>query len=86
MGIRQKIKKTKIHIIIIIIHIKKNKRYWMTYVDLTLEPGYKKTKNNNWSWGIRGDEKISEIRLIYIWGKRLKVERITYVAAVMLDP
>lgn len=41
--------------------IKKNKRYWMTYVDLALEPGYKKTKNNNWSWGIRGDEKISEI-------------------------
>lgn len=42
-------------------HIKKNKRYWMTYVDLTLEPGYKKTKNNNWSWGMRGDEKINEI-------------------------
>lgn len=45
-------------------HIKKNKRYWMTYVDLTLEPGYKKTKNNNWSWGIRGDEKISEIIIL----------------------
>ena len=42
-------------------HIKKNKRYWMTYVDLSLEPGYKKTNNNNWSWGIRGDEKIKEI-------------------------
>ena len=27
-------------------HIKKNKRYWMTYVDLSLEPGYKKTNNN----------------------------------------
>lgn len=42
-------------------HIKKNKRYWMTYVDLSLEPGYKKDKNNNWTWGIRGDEKIKEI-------------------------
>jgi predicted DNA-binding WGR domain protein len=42
-------------------HIKKNKRYWMTYVDLTLEPGYKKTKDNNWSWGMRGDEKMNEI-------------------------
>ncbi|WP_298121986.1 DUF6493 family protein [Flavobacterium sp.] len=41
-------------------HIKKNKRYWMTFVDLTLEPGYKKT-NNNWNWGIRGDGKIKEI-------------------------
>ncbi|MBC8884293.1 WGR domain-containing protein [Flavobacterium piscinae] len=42
-------------------HIKKNKHYWMTYVDLTLEPGYKKTKDNNWSWGMRGDEKMNEI-------------------------
>ena len=42
-------------------HIKKNKRYWTTYVDLTLEPGYKKTKNSNWSWGMRGDENIREI-------------------------
>lgn len=42
-------------------HIKKNKRYWMTYVDLALEPGYKKTNNNNWDWGIRGDNKITEI-------------------------
>ncbi|MEM0544131.1 DUF6493 family protein, partial [Flavobacterium sp. j3] len=42
-------------------HIKKNKRSWMTYVDLSLEPGYKKPKDNSWSWGIRGDEKIKEI-------------------------
>jgi len=42
-------------------HIKKHKRYWMTFVDLTLEPGYKKTKENQWSWGMRGDEKIKEI-------------------------
>lgn len=41
-------------------HIKKSKRYWMTFIDLTLEPGYKKQKNN-WNWGIRADEKISEI-------------------------
>ncbi|WP_115810082.1 DUF6493 family protein [Flavobacterium aquicola] len=42
-------------------HIKKNKRYWMTYIDLSLEPGYKKTTKNNWDWGIRGGEKIKEI-------------------------
>jgi predicted DNA-binding WGR domain protein len=42
-------------------HIKKNKRYWMTFVDLALEPGYKKTTKNKWDWGIRGDEKIKEI-------------------------
>ena len=54
-------KNTKGNLEVIRKHIKKNKRYWLTYVDLTLEPGYKKTKNNNWSWGIRGDEKIKEI-------------------------
>lgn len=42
-------------------YIKKTKRYWLTFVDLSLEPGYKKPKDNSWSWGIRGDEKISEI-------------------------
>lgn len=42
-------------------HIKKHRRYWMTFVDLTLEPGFKKTKENQWSWGMRGDEKIKEI-------------------------
>lgn len=42
-------------------HIKKNKRHWMTHIDLTLEPGYKKTKENQWSYGMRGDEKIKEI-------------------------
>jgi predicted DNA-binding WGR domain protein len=42
-------------------HIKKSKRYWMTFVDLSLEPGYKKPKDSNWNWGIRGDEKITEI-------------------------
>lgn len=42
-------------------HIKKSKRYWMTFIDLSLEPGYKKTSKNNWDWGIRGDDKIKEI-------------------------
>ncbi|MNQ43214.1 WGR domain protein [compost metagenome] len=42
-------------------HIKKNKRYWMTYIDLSLEPGYKKIINRNWDWGMRGDDKIKEI-------------------------
>ncbi len=42
-------------------HIKKSKRYWMTYVDLSLEPGYKKVKKDSWDWGIRGDDKIKEI-------------------------
>lgn len=42
-------------------HIKKNKRYWMTFVDLSLEPGYKKITNRNWDWGMRGDDKIKEI-------------------------
>ena len=42
-------------------HIKKNKRYWMTYIDLSLEPGYKKITKNNWDWGMRGDDKIKEI-------------------------
>lgn len=41
-------------------HINKNKRYWMTYIDLALEPGYIK-KNKNWDWGMRGDEKTKEI-------------------------
>lgn len=42
-------------------HIKKNKNHWMTYVDLALEPGFKKIPDRNWNWGITGDEKISEI-------------------------
>lgn len=42
-------------------HIKKNKKYWLTYVDLSLESWYKKITNNNWHWGIRGDDKIKEI-------------------------
>lgn len=41
-------------------HINKHKRYWMTYIDLALEPGYVKTKKN-WDWGIRGDDKTKEI-------------------------
>jgi predicted DNA-binding WGR domain protein len=41
-------------------HINKNKRYWMTFIDLALEPGYIKT-NKNWDWGMRGDEKTKEI-------------------------
>lgn len=46
-------------------HIKKNKRYWTQYVDLSKEPEFlKKNKTgNNWgsSWGTRGDHKQKEI-------------------------
>lgn len=46
-------------------HIKKNKRFWTQYVDLSKEPEYlKKNKtNNSWgsSWGTRGDQKQKEI-------------------------
>ncbi|MBF4465334.1 DUF6493 family protein [Flavobacterium sp. LC2016-12] len=41
--------------------IKKNKRHWMTYIDLTKEPGYNKITRNNWDWGTRGDDKIKNI-------------------------
>ncbi|MCV9926166.1 DUF6493 family protein [Flavobacterium sp. LS1R49] len=42
-------------------HIKKSKRYWMTYTDLTKDPGYVKKGKNDYSWGTRGDEKQKEI-------------------------
>ena len=42
-------------------HIKKKKKYWMDFVDLSLEPDYKKRNDSNWSWGTRGDTKIKEI-------------------------
>lgn len=46
-------------------HIKKNKKYWTQYIDLSKEPEFlKKNKtNNNWgsSWGTRGDHKQKEI-------------------------
>ncbi|WP_409416022.1 DUF6493 family protein [Flavobacterium sp. PS2] len=46
-------------------HIKKNRRFWTQYVDLSKEPEYlKKNKtNNSWgsSWGTRGDQNQKEI-------------------------
>lgn len=42
-------------------HIKKSRKHWMTYVDLSLEPGFKKKNDNNWIWGIRGDASITKI-------------------------
>ena len=42
-------------------HIKKSRKYWMTYVDLSLEPGFKKKKDSDWNWGIRGDTQLSKI-------------------------
>ncbi|KFF14888.1 DUF6493 family protein [Flavobacterium hydatis] len=46
-------------------HIKKSKRYWMTYTDLSNDPEFLKRNktNNNWgsNWGTRGDEKQKEI-------------------------
>uniref|UniRef100_UPI004049F6AB DUF6493 family protein n=1 Tax=Flavobacterium sp. TaxID=239 RepID=UPI004049F6AB len=42
-------------------HIKKAKSYWMTFVDMSLEPGYLKTNENRWVWSMRGDEKTQEI-------------------------
>jgi predicted DNA-binding WGR domain protein len=43
-------------------HIKKCKRYWMTYTDLSKEPEFK--KNTSYSWGQRGD--IVQSRIITI--------------------
>ncbi|WP_432672697.1 DUF6493 family protein [Flavobacterium sp. SM2513] len=42
-------------------HIKKSRKYWMTYVDLSLEPGFKKIKDRNWNWGIRGNDQLTKI-------------------------
>ncbi|MDR6760197.1 putative DNA-binding WGR domain protein [Flavobacterium sp. 2755] len=42
-------------------HIKKCKRYWMTYTDLTKDPGYVKKDKHDYGWGVRGDQKQKEI-------------------------
>ncbi|OIV39727.1 DUF6493 family protein [Flavobacterium johnsoniae] len=42
-------------------HIKKCKRYWMTYTDLTKDPGYVKKDKHDHGWGTRGDRTQSEI-------------------------
>ncbi|WP_291285995.1 DUF6493 family protein [Flavobacterium sp.] len=42
-------------------HIKKCKRYWMTYTDLTKDPGYVKKDKHDYGWGTRGDRTQSEI-------------------------
>lgn len=42
-------------------HIKKNKRYFMTYTDLTKDPGYVKKGKHDYGWGTRGDKKQSDI-------------------------
>jgi predicted DNA-binding WGR domain protein len=40
-------------------HIKKCKRYWMTYTDLSKEPEFK--AKTSYNWGTRGDNQHSEI-------------------------
>ncbi len=42
-------------------HIKKCKRYWMTYTDLTKDPDYKKKDKHDYGWGVRGDQNQKEI-------------------------
>ena len=42
-------------------HIKKSKRYWMTYTDLTKDPGYVKKDKHDYGWGMRGDFQQKEI-------------------------
>jgi predicted DNA-binding WGR domain protein len=42
-------------------HIKKCKRYWMTYTDLSKDPGYKKSGKHDYGWGTRGDKSQNEI-------------------------
>jgi predicted DNA-binding WGR domain protein len=42
-------------------HIKKSKRYWMTYTDLTKDPGYVKKGKHDYGWGTRGDKIQSDI-------------------------
>lgn len=41
--------------------IKKSKRYFMTYTDLTKDPGYVKKDKHDYGWGTRGDKKQSDI-------------------------
>lgn len=42
-------------------HIKKCKKHWMTYVDLSNEPEYRKSNKNLSNWGKRGDDLVAEI-------------------------
>ncbi|WP_281232516.1 DUF6493 family protein [Flavobacterium gelatinilyticum] len=42
-------------------HIKKSKRYWMTYTDLSKDPGYVKKDKHDYGWGTRGDFQQKEI-------------------------
>ncbi|WP_281321833.1 DUF6493 family protein [Flavobacterium aestivum] len=42
-------------------HIKKSKRYWMTYTDLSKDPDYVKKDRYDYGWGTRGDNKQREI-------------------------
>ncbi|TPG32918.1 DUF6493 family protein [Flavobacterium pectinovorum] len=41
--------------------IKKNKRYFMTYTDLTKDQGYVKKDKHDYGWGTRGDKKQNDI-------------------------
>jgi hypothetical protein len=41
--------------------IRKNKRYWMDYVDLSKEPGAKSVSTNHSQWGVRGNVYQKEI-------------------------
>jgi len=42
-------------------HIKKCKRYWMTYVDLSKDPEYVKKDKHDYGWGRRGDMEQNNI-------------------------
>ena len=42
-------------------HIKKNKRYWMTYTELSKDPDYVKKGKHDYGWGTRGDKIQSDI-------------------------
>jgi predicted DNA-binding WGR domain protein len=42
-------------------HVKKSKRYWMTYTDLTKDPCYVKKDKHDYGWGTRGDFQQKEI-------------------------
>lgn len=39
-------------------HIKKQKQYWMSFIDLTKEPQFKR---DNYQWGTRGDDRQKDI-------------------------
>jgi predicted DNA-binding WGR domain protein len=42
-------------------HIKKSKRYWMTYTELSKDPDYVKKGKHDYGWGTRGDKMQSDI-------------------------